>query len=106
MCGALLFESKRRRTRAMAMDAVPSDTTGVLNIGNTRIRTLRKAYGVHFAKGCRDDEKLRDVLHRLDESSLSTLIYDQQHGKLDEKLSAGRGRQGSAAAKLDVMFPG
>ena len=68
----------------MAMDVVPSDTTGDVIIGDTLIRTLRKTYGVHFAPGCRDDEQLRDVLHRLDEPSLSTLIYDQQHGKLDE----------------------
>ena len=51
----------------MAMDLVPSDTTGDVIIGDTLIRTLRKTYGVHFAPGCRDDEQLRDVLHRLDE---------------------------------------
>ena len=34
--------------------------------GNTLISTLRKTYGPHFAKGCADDEKLSDVLHKLD----------------------------------------
>jgi hypothetical protein len=35
--------------------------------GNTLIGTLRKTYGPHFAKGCGDDKKLSDVLHKLDE---------------------------------------
>jgi hypothetical protein len=68
----------------MAMDVVPSDRTGEINVGDTLIRTLRKAYGVHFAEGFGDDEKLRDVLRRLDQSSLSTLVHDNQRGKLDE----------------------
>jgi hypothetical protein len=46
--------------------------------GNTLIRTLRKHYGADFAKGCSDNEKLSDVLHKLDEPSLSQLISDQQ----------------------------
>ena len=41
--------------------------------GNTLIATLRKTYGPNFAKGCADTDKLRDVLHKLDESSLSAL---------------------------------
>jgi hypothetical protein len=68
----------------MAMDVVPSDRTAEINIGNTLVRTLRKAYGVHFAEGFRDDEKLRDVLSKLDVPSLSTLVHDNQRGKLDE----------------------
>ena len=52
--------------------------------GNTLIRTLRKAYGVTFARGCKDDEKLSDVLHKLDEPSLSALIQDHAAGKLDQ----------------------
>jgi hypothetical protein len=39
----------------MAIDVVPSYTPGEINIGNTLIRTLRKAYGANFAEGCRDD---------------------------------------------------
>lgn len=68
----------------MAMDVVPSDRTAEINIGSTLIGTLRKAYGVHFAEGFRDDEKLRDVLSKLDEPSLSTLVLDNQRGNLDE----------------------
>jgi hypothetical protein len=52
-------------------------------IGDTLIGTLRKTYGAQFAPGCRDDEQLRDVLHKLDEPSLGKLIADQQAGKLD-----------------------
>lgn len=62
----------------------PSEANGEIIIGDTLIRTLRKTYGAQFAEGCRDDEKLRDVLHKLDEPTLGTLIDDQQHGKLEE----------------------
>jgi len=50
--------------------------------GNTLIGTLRKTYGPHFAKGCADDEKLSDVLHKLDEPSLSALVADHEAGTL------------------------
>jgi hypothetical protein len=46
--------------------------------GNTLIGTLRKKYGAMFAKGCLNEQKLRDVLHKLDEHSLSELVRD--HG--------------------------
>jgi hypothetical protein len=52
--------------------------------GNTLIRTLRKTYGAPFAKGCADDEKLSDVLHKLDEPSLSHLIRDHRAGYLKQ----------------------
>lgn len=51
--------------------------------GNTEIKTLRKHYGPSFAKGCGDDEKLRDILHKLDEPSLSHLVRDEEAGKLE-----------------------
>jgi hypothetical protein len=52
--------------------------------GNTLIRTLRKTYGDHFAQGCGDDEKLSDVLHKMDTPSLSKLLQDRVRGKLDK----------------------
>lgn len=52
--------------------------------GNTPIRTLRRAYGAHFAEGCRDDERLSDVLHKMGEASISKLLHDHERGKLDE----------------------
>ena len=44
--------------------------------GNTLISTLRKTYGPGFAPGRSGDDKLKDVLHDLDEPSLSHLIRD------------------------------
>jgi hypothetical protein len=49
---------------------------------NTLIRTLRKTYVPSFAADCKDDEKLRDVLHKLGETSLSQLIRDHEAGHL------------------------
>ncbi len=47
--------------------------------GNTLIGTLRDKYGAMFAKGCLDQEKLGDVLHKLDEHSLSELLRDRDN---------------------------
>jgi len=44
--------------------------------GNTLISTLRQTYGAGFAPGRSGDEKLKDVLHDLDEPSLTHLIHD------------------------------
>lgn len=52
--------------------------------GNTLIRSLRKTYGSGFAKGCDDHEKLSEVLQKLDEPSLSSLIRDHEGGRLEE----------------------
>ncbi len=52
--------------------------------GNTLVRTLRKTYGASFAKGCADDERLSEVLHKMDESSLTALVRDHHSGKLAE----------------------
>lgn len=52
--------------------------------GNTLIGTLRKTYGKNFAADASDDEKLSDVLHRLDEHSLSQLRRDHDAGRLHE----------------------
>lgn len=56
--------------------------------GNTLVRTLRKTYGPSFAKGCADTDKLSDVLHELDETSLSHLIRDYEAGRLDQVCHA------------------
>ena len=50
--------------------------------GNTLIGTLRKHYGRDFAYGCADSDKLSDVLHKLDEPSLSKLVRDEEAGNL------------------------
>lgn len=55
--------------------------------GNTLIGTLRKIYGPGFAPGAADRDKLSDVLHSLNDESLSQLLHDEG-GHLDEKLKA------------------
>lgn len=44
--------------------------------GNTLISTLRQTYGANFAPGIPGNVKLSDVLHTLDEPSLSQLVRD------------------------------
>jgi hypothetical protein len=53
--------------------------------GNTLIGRLRISYG-GFAKGCADDEKLSDVLVKLDERSLFKLVRDYKTGMLPIRL--------------------
>jgi hypothetical protein len=52
--------------------------------GNTSTRTLRKHYGDDFAAGCDGNEKLSDVLHKLDDLSLSRLVRDLESGTLEQ----------------------
>ena len=60
----------------MGADARYRDKSGEMsrNHGHTLIGTLRISYGTRFAKGCTDDEKLSDVLAKLDEPSLFKLV--------------------------------
>jgi hypothetical protein len=62
----------------MAINARHRDGNGEIGRkhGNTSVGTLRKTYGASFALGCPDDEKLSDVLHKIDEHSLSGLSRD------------------------------
>jgi hypothetical protein len=55
--------------------------------GNTLIRTLRKVYGQSFAAGYPDTEELREVLHELNETSLSQLRRDHETGHLEHKIT-------------------
>jgi hypothetical protein len=68
----------------LAVEARHRDKNGEIGHrhGNTLIRTLRKSYGAQFAEGCRDDETLSDVLHKMDEPSSNKLIEDHGRGKL------------------------
>jgi hypothetical protein len=50
------------------------------NHGNTLISTLRPTYGANFAADCPQHAKLVDVLHQLDEPSLTKLVHDV-HGQ-------------------------
>ena len=55
--------------------------------GNTLIRTLRKVYGQNFAAGYPEGEKLSEVLHQLNETSLSQLRRDYETGHLEHKIA-------------------
>jgi hypothetical protein len=41
-------------------------------------------YGPAFGKGCGDNERLSDVLKKIDEGSLSELVTDDEGGKLEQ----------------------
>ena len=53
---------------------------------NTLIRTLRKVYGQSFTAGYPETEKLREVLLKLNETSLSQLRRDHETGHLEHKI--------------------
>jgi hypothetical protein len=55
--------------------------------GNTLVGTLRKFYGADFAKGCAESDRLSDVLHKMDEPSLSKLSAIMKPGSLSEFVS-------------------
>jgi hypothetical protein len=69
----------------MALDSRHRDKGGEISRrhGNTLIRTLRKTYGQSFAGSYGNKKKLGEVLHKLDEPSLSRLIHDHEAGDLD-----------------------
>ena len=54
--------------------------------GNTLVGTLRRTHGQDFAKGFKETDRLSDVLHALDEPSLSRLVRDHQDGTLEGKI--------------------
>ena len=47
------------------------------------IRTLGKTYGPALAKNCSDPDKLSDVLHKIDEPSLSKPVADHEWDRLE-----------------------
>jgi len=68
----------------MAIETRHRDKNGDISRkhGNTLIRTLRNTYGPDFASGCAADDKLSDVLAKLDDTSLNHLIRDHEAGYL------------------------
>jgi hypothetical protein len=79
----------------MSVDARYRDKGGEIGrkYGDTLIATLRISYGRGFAQGCAKDDKLSDVLTKLDERSLSKLVRDYEAGVLSVRLSALRSTQ-------------
>ena len=55
--------------------------------GDTLIRTLRKVYGQNFAAGYPETNKLSEVLHQLNDTSLSQLRRDHETGHLWHKIA-------------------
>ena len=82
----LFINLKTAKALGLTIPQIPLATANLIDggrkHGNTLIRTLRKTYGPSFAADCKDDEKLSDVLHKLDETSLSQLIRDHEAGHL------------------------
>ncbi len=54
--------------------------------GNTEIKTLRKIYGEHFARGFPLNAKLSHILVDLDQPSRTKLVHDHEAGALEEKI--------------------
>ncbi len=52
--------------------------------GQTFIGTLRKTYGCGFAPHYAENEKLGNVLHKMDAASLTDLMRDHKAGKLKQ----------------------
>lgn len=50
------------------------------------VRPLRRFYGVLFAPGRRDMEKLPEVLRKLNDASLSQLMRDHETGHLEAHI--------------------
>jgi hypothetical protein len=55
--------------------------------GSTLIGTLRKIYGQGFAAGYPATEKLSEVLHQLNDTSLSQLRRDHETRHLEHKIA-------------------
>ena len=51
--------------------------------GQKSIGAFQAHYGPNFAKGCGDEETLRDVLHKLDEPTLTKLADGHENGELE-----------------------
>ena len=54
--------------------------------GNTLVGRLRTRYGSGFAQGFANDDKLSDVIAKLDERSLYKLVRDHKSGMLPIRL--------------------
>jgi hypothetical protein len=87
MASGLLVGPKKEKEDIMEQPGLHGrhrDRNGELSKkhGNTLVRTLRKVYGEHFAEGCSPEERLSDVLQKIDEPSLSRLVHDHEQHKL------------------------
>jgi hypothetical protein len=81
--------NRERNMKDSGLDSRHHDKDGAISRkhGNTLVSTLRKIYGQSFAAGHPDSATLSDVLHKLNETSLSQLRRDHGTGHLDKKIS-------------------
>jgi hypothetical protein len=72
----------------MGVDARYRDKDGEISRkhGNALVGRLRTSYGSGFAQGCANDDKLSDILAKLDERSLYKLVRDHKSGMLPIRL--------------------
>jgi hypothetical protein len=85
---------RRKRERNMkeaGLDGRHRDKDGEISKkhGNTLVGTLRKIYGQSFAAGHPETAQLSEVLHKLNETSLSQLRRDHGTGHLQKKIAKG-----------------
>jgi hypothetical protein len=52
---------------------------------NTLVSTLRKIYGSSFTTGATEEEKLDDILHKLDDSSLTKFVEARQPSRVAQQ---------------------
>jgi hypothetical protein len=73
--------AKKARAKAKGLDGRHRDVTGRIDKkhGNSRIGSLRKTYGEHFAKGRRADMMLKTLLAEVGVESLHA--YLRKHHK-------------------------
>jgi hypothetical protein len=73
-----LLLAGRRPMQQSALDERHLNRNGRISRehGNTLISSLRMIYGPAFARGMNPDAKLEDVIHKMDEPSLSLLERD------------------------------
>ena len=87
----------------MAVDARYRDKDGEISRrhGNALVSRLRTSYGSGFAPGCANDDKLSDVLAKLDERSL----YLRTSVSITPHMSLSVAAQGLGIIELCLSCP-
>jgi hypothetical protein len=83
--------NRERNMKEAGLDGRHGDKDGEISkkYGNTLVGTLRKIYGQSFAAGHPETAQLSEVLHKLNETSLSQLRRDHATGHLTKKIAKG-----------------
>jgi hypothetical protein len=81
--------STRLRSKSSCRSRISTNSICAIPITSCRTQERRnqKTYGADFAKGCAESDRLSDVLHKMDEPSLSKLVRDHEAGKLEQICS-------------------